>query len=573
MRFDKNEFIASLYDRINGENDERSIADWVCKNTTIKGQPYSFKGHEFQREIINDMHPYLCVKKLSQVGLTECSIRKSIAFLHKNPGTNVLYSFPTTQMKKQNAMTRIKPIFINDFPANVGDSRSTDVMQLGQSYLYVAANVEGDATSTPVDMIVNDEYDLSDMEFIALVNSRIQHSDFKIKQKFSTPTFQGYGVSLEYESSDKREYFYKCPHCNHWHIPKYDLEHIYIPNLPQNVSDLRVDIDKTMAAALDLHNSYVRCPKCLKPLNMKDSDGREWIAEFPERIHSRGYWVRPFSSGLLSIDYLVTQMADFSQKNQLRRGFNTVLGEEYSDSNSRLERPDIEACMITPAKQDVKQPVWVGMDVGSSWHLVIMAGRGEFIHFETIPHDKIIPRLKEILETYNVVGGAVDRHPDISTTAMIRDMSGGRIMPVVYSGMKTAEPFREVDGSVPYYKIDRTAALDSIQRGINNHTIQMLGYGELKETVIAHLRDMYRDDDISGSPRWVKMNGNDHFFHTMGYAMIAPEIKRISDFLSPTVETNNNSCVLTFGEYTKGVENINLLSYNHQQDYIKSKRW
>ena len=34
-------------------------------------------------------------------------------------------------------------------------------------------------------------------------------------------------------------------------------------------------------------------------------------------------------------------MADFVKKDQIRRGVNTVLGEEYADKNARLELKDI----------------------------------------------------------------------------------------------------------------------------------------------------------------------------------------------------------------------------------------
>ena len=128
-------------------------------------------------------------------------------------------------MKKRNSQTRFKPIFDRDFALERGSTqiRNNDIMQLGNSFLYVSANVESDATSTPVDMIINDEYDLSDQEFLALVNSRIQHSSFKIKQGFSTPTFDNYGISLEYSTSDQREFWCQCPHCNHWQIPMYNF--------------------------------------------------------------------------------------------------------------------------------------------------------------------------------------------------------------------------------------------------------------------------------------------------------------------------------------------------------------
>ena len=201
MDWNTNPYIKSIVEKIESINKDTSMAEWICNNTTLKGQPFSFKRHEFQRQILDDMHPNLCCKKLSQVGLTEGQIRKTLGFLIQNPGTNALYSFPTTEMRDRNSKTRIRPILDRDFPKFGGkegkEVRNNSIMQLGDSFLYIAGNSEADATSTPVDMIINDELDLSDMEIIALFNSRYQHSDFKIKQMFSTPTFTGYGVSLD----------------------------------------------------------------------------------------------------------------------------------------------------------------------------------------------------------------------------------------------------------------------------------------------------------------------------------------------------------------------------------------
>lgn len=574
MTLTSNEFLKKLAFRIKESKDEVTPSSWICKNTTLKSLPYSFAGHEFQRAIVDDMHPYLCVKKLSQVGLTECSIRKSVHFLHSHPGTSVLYTFPDLEMKKRNAQTRIKPIFSNDFPCENDEIRSISIMQLGQSYLYVATNVEGDATSTPVDVIINDEYDLSDMEFIALVNSRIQHSSFKIKQKFSTPTFQGYGISLEYESSDQREYFIKCPHCNHWHVPLYDTQSVYIPNLPSRVTDLKTDIDKLMASTLDFSNSYVRCRKCLKPLDLGDSSEREWVAKYPERYNSRGYWVRPFSSNLLSIDYLVSQMADFLQKQQIRRGVNTVLGEEYSDNNSRMELSDIEQAFENPKPPEVTSPVYLGLDMGMTCHLTLVSG-DDVVYFEAIHQSNVESRVSEILKEYKVIGGAVDRHPFIPTSENLRNMSNGIIQPVVYSGNKRASPFREADGSISYYNIDRTAALDAVQQKINRHKLKFYGYGNYKEIITSHLRDMYRDDSPDKAPTWVKMNGNDHFFHSLGYAFVAKEIKMVEEYLRDVSTLANNTSIAFGGDFMKPVDNFDLLNYNTNKKsvIIKSRGW
>lgn len=572
---EKNEFLERLKSRIIEGRTNKSIGDWVCENTTFgNGKHFSFTRHKFQKDILNDMHPNMCVKKLSQMGITEISIRKSIAFLSRNPGTNVLYTFPDINMKKRNSQTRFKPIFDRDFPLERGSTqiRNNDIMQLGNSFLYVSANVESDATSTPVDMIINDEYDLSDQEFLALVNSRIQHSSFKIKQGFSTPTFDNYGISLEYSTSDQREFWCQCPHCNHWQIPMYNLDNVYIPNLPDSVADLRTDIDPTLAASLDLDNAYVKCAKCGKPLDLGDDAKREWVAKYPERTHSRGYWIRPFSSDLLSIKYLVTTMADFVKKDQIRRGVNTVLGEEYADKNARLELKDIVECMQDSRIPHISKdkPCFVGIDVGVNCHLVISTNESDVVLFEVVQFDRLLDRLKELDEKYNIVCGAIDRHPQIILSNMVRDWSEKRIYPVVYGQNRDVEPHTELDGNIDYYTINRTNDLDTIKDLINTHKMKFYGYGNLKSTIIEHLRDMFRDDGEDGAqPRWKKLTGNDHFFHALGYSFVA---RKMWNVINMTGEIEDRCCIDLVGVSDKNsLYNDNLLSYDNNKNRIR--RW
>lgn len=572
-----NEFLERLQKRIVASRSSETVAEWVCNNTTLgNGASFSLYRHRFQEAILNDMHPALCVKKLSQMGITEISIRKSMCFLKNNPGTSVLYTFPDINMKKRNAQTRFKPILDRDFPAEKGDSliRNTDVMQMGNSFLYISANVEGDATSTPVDFIINDEYDLSDQEFLALVNSRIQHSNFKIKQGFSTPTFDGYGISLEYSTSDQREYWCQCEHCNHWQIPMYNLDNVYIPNLPDNVGDLRKDIDPTLAVSLDLDNAYVKCSKCGKRLNLGDDAKREWVAKYPDRTHSRGYWIRPFSSDLLSIKYLVTTMADFVKKDQIRRGVNTVLGEEYADKNSRLEIKDIMECMVDDRVPDIdkSKPCFVGIDVGVNCHLTISTNDADVVLFEVITFDKLIDRLKELNEKYNIICGAIDRHPQIILANMVRDWSEGRIYPVIYNGIRDADPHTDLSGNVDYYNINRTNALDTVKELINTHKMKFYGYGNLKSTITEHLRDMYRDDGVDGKePRWIKMTGNDHFFHSISYSFVARKIWGVMN-LDGEVEDRYCFDLIGANRDNKTLYNDNLLTYDSSRVKHTSKR-
>ncbi|MBP5468408.1 MAG: phage terminase large subunit family protein [Candidatus Riflebacteria bacterium] len=531
----RNPYLHSLIEKLKEQRTDTDMAEWVCNNTTIAGKPFSFNSYSYQRDIINDMHPNLCCKKLSQVGITEIQIRKMLGFMVMNPGTRVLYTFPTSTLKDNNSKTRIRPLVDNDFPDDSGPGgkliRNNDIIQIGGSFLYIANGSESDVTSTPADMVLNDEIDLGDSDFYSLVNSRLQNSTWKIKQSFSTPTFSGFGVSLEYQNSDQREYFIKCPHCGHWYVPMYDLNSVYIPGLPKYIQKL-TDIREEVAIDLDLDNAYVMCEKCHKPLNISDDSIREWVATYPSRVHSRGYQIRPFSTSRLSVKYLVMTIADYIKKGKIRRAYNTVLGEEYTEGDVRIDEAAIRNCFKSRLVPDVPRdrPCYIGIDEGLVCHIVVYT-EGAALEFVRTSYENLINKIKELDEKYNIIAGAIDRYPYTPLSNDIRDMTGGRIQPVVYGVGKIAEPKVEADKSISYYNCNRTMALDEVKSAITKGDIEFFGYLDQEDIIVEHLREMVREEkEGEKQPEWRKLNGNDHFFHALSYAMLAKHIHYIANW-------------------------------------------
>ncbi|WP_204307082.1 hypothetical protein, partial [Klebsiella aerogenes] len=70
---------------------------------------------------------------------------------------------------------------------------------------YITGTTEGEATSISADILMEDEVDLADQSMRSLFQSRLQGSLWKITQRFSTPTYLGYGIDAAYQASDKHE--------------------------------------------------------------------------------------------------------------------------------------------------------------------------------------------------------------------------------------------------------------------------------------------------------------------------------------------------------------------------------
>lgn len=517
----------------------QSMGDWICANTTIKKRPFSFDGYEFQRAIADDMHPNMWVKKCSQIGLTEVQIRKYLGMLTRSTGIAGIFSMPNEKMFTKTYNGRFKPIIEGDAVFNPPTSgskptRSKDQVQIRDSFGYITACTEGDATSLSADFLMHDEVDLSPQEIIALYQSRIQGSDIQITQGFSTPTFANFGVDKKYKMTDQREYIVKCQSCNHHQIPRFEPKFIHLDNYKFDVERFS-DLTTQQIGMLDLEDAYVRCEQCSNRLDLGNPATREWIATRPGVQNYRGYQVRPFSTPRLKPRYIFTQLGKYLEDGFLRGFYNTVLGEEYTNADAQVQRKDVEFAMgrgtaaIPPISSDT--PVYLGIDVGFQCHITLSYdepdGTAHFFVFETIPAAFLTRRIAELRRTYNIVQGAMDRFPYTQQANEIRDESQGVVIPIQYRGGNSLQPVYEADTKVlSHYSSSNTLVLDRLHSMITHRRIILSGYRGSKETVIDHLTDMIRDEAPDEEAVWKKNSGNDHYFHSMAFNLLA---RRVSE--------------------------------------------
>lgn len=549
------------------------FAQWICENTTLNKRPMSYKEYPFQEEIANDMHPNLSCEKCSQVGLTEIEIRKFLALLRRNTALSGIFTLPNEKMFKRIYNARIKPIIDADSifnpPMAIQPVRRMDLVQIYDSFGYITGCNEGDATSISADFLFHDELDLSPMDMISLFQSRLQNSKMKMTQAFSTPSFSGFGINARYTRSDMREYMMKCAACNHWQIPTFDMKFL-------SFGDQFVDVENPtlftpeQITDLDFDKIHVKCERCQKPLDLNDSENREWVATHPTRKHARGYKVRPFSTGRISVPYMFGQLAQYQSQNYMRGFFNTTLGEPYEDGSARIQRNEIEKVMGQPAIPDVSkdEPVFLGLDVGSICHLSLLrethGGKLEFVLFEQIPIHQLHERLHVIRDTYSIVQGCTDRYPYTPTVEALRDESAGLLMPVHYGGKAPIAASLDELGQMNYYHANRTSALDRVRSSITTEQVVLSGYGPYRETLIAHLRDNFRDERPEQEAEWKKTEGNDHFFHSMALCLLA---RRVCEHIYTRASQNLMSNVVLSGLILPAA-NTPSLNHNRGADKI-----
>lgn len=515
---------------------DSSLAEWITDHTTLRRRPFSYKRYPFQEAIADDEHPNLSVIKCSQVGLTEIQIRKFFAMLRRENGLSGIFSFPNEAMYKRNYATRMKPIIDADSvfnpPALNKPIRRMDLTQIGDSFGYVTGCGESDATSINADILFHDELDLSPSDMIGLFQSRLQGSDKRITQSFSTPTFMGYGIDRNFSLSDQHYYLTQCPSCGHRQFPLFNHSFINIPGMKFDVEHL-TDLTAEQIVEMNLKGAYVGCEKCRKPLDLTDAQYREWVPMFPERSQSRGYKMNPFSTDRLDLPYIFGQLQKYREKENLKGFFNTVLGEPFTESSAQMQREQIEKVLApngNPPTVSDDTAVYMGIDMGQVCHIVLVGdvdenGKDPFFLFDTCHALQLAERISELRKVYNIVQVCVDRYPYTPTVDAFRENTNGLVMPIHFGGNAAVQPKLDESGELIYYIANRTSMLDRVRTVIVNGTAVLSGYMGYKETLITHLRDMVRDETIlEKEPDWKKLNGNDHFFFAAGYALLARRV-------------------------------------------------
>jgi hypothetical protein len=560
------DFRSQLRQRFAEDSINMSQSEWIERNTHLRKKQFSFDGYEFQRQIVDDMHPEINVIKCSQIGLTEVQLRKFAAFLTRTTAVNAIFSLPTDVMFKRVSQTRFAPLIEGEQVFNMSSDgkpvRSVGLYQINQSFGFFTGGKESDATSINADALFQDEIDLADQEMLALYQSRLQGSSHQITQSFSTPTFEGFGIHKGFQASDQHEYMLKCEGCNHYNIPYFTPKFICLPGLSGDINDLS-EIDSEIADKLDLGAAYIRCESCGRRLNTADPSLRSWVPRYPGR-RTRGYRVSPFCvHRIAKPSYIVDQLIKYKAKDAIRRWYNTVLGEAYNDASARISEADILAVMRGEAKVTIGgEPVFIGIDVGLTCHIIIAhMGHGypTVIDFRQVTADVLVDEVKQILVDFNVIGGCIDRNPYTPMANEIRDLSHGRILPVEYAGSPGAANVQMINDELDqlsHVRGNRTVMLDAVAGAIRKRKIALYGYGRLQRLILDHLQDMVRmelethsvtKDEIPA--RWQKLTGNDHFFHALAYMLYALRVHTTLDFHQedPRTETQVTNIIIPMG--------------------------
>lgn len=519
------------------------LAKWIENNTFINGKPFSFKNHEYQERILSDPSPELVIRKSAQTGISEMSMRMSVALVMVMPGAfRIGYTLPTATAATAYAKTRFNAI-VNTSPtlraaissADI-DSADTKTFGVNRELYFKGAATGNAAISTTLDMLVHDEISFSDQQVVGDYHSRVLHSPYKWKVKLSTPTFPGDPIDTEFGNSRRHFNMCRCNHCSHVFIPDY-YEHVKIPGFTGELES----ITKEMLPLLRYEEAHIECPNCGRQPSLQPQH-REWVCENPSEKHiAAGYQVSPFDApNIVTVPDLIIASTSYANKSKFKQ---FSLGKPAEDSESGLTVDDLNSAGVEAASTPFNTHV-MGIDLGMVCHFSVgsvgVDGCLGVVHYERVPLAKFRERYWSLKQQFRITIVVSDIQP---YTDLIMGLSADdpNLFGASYVSRNGIELFdvkeREDDPDnavvgVKQVHVNRNAAFDHLLAEFREGRVWIRKLGDW-EVLKAHLQDMKRASATlrngEFTSQWQKSSkGQDHYHHSLLYLSIAAKMRGIA---------------------------------------------
>ena len=524
-----------------GTRDMSRMSAWIVDHTRHpkdKLTPWSFANHEMQIDIANDQHHHTKVRKCSQVGLSELSVRLSLGMLSIFSGSTAIYTLPTAKFASKFAKSRINPVVeasrtLSDLVPPGADS--AELKQFGSSFLYVVGTSgQSSPISIPADMLVRDEVDFSNQALLSMFFSRLGHAEEGgWIRDFSTPTVDKYGISADFDSTTKGRYVVKCYHCSD-RVALDPFRDVIIPGYDGKLVEFeKEDLDNP---GYDIANAALLCPTCRNEVtqaNLMDASTREWVHANPD-AEMGGYQVMPFDVPF--VNPLAKTIKAIDQYERKADWVNFEWGKPYQDADNSFLASVIKANTVVqfiPAGPFAAQGCVAGLDIGkTSWIVIgkrLSGGKAvDIIYAEQIRQDDddhLFKRTMELMKWFGVVRLVVDAGPDFST---VLKLIGKSLVDQVYgcyyvrTGKKNLSAI-DVKMEEQVVVVGKVDSFNITSKAVNTGLVRFPRCQEMA-TIQSHCENMRRvsSKDSQGEMKtaWVNV-GPDHYANALNYLMIA----------------------------------------------------
>lgn len=543
------DYLQRLKDAVSSTSAFGRLSFWIEEHTTLAGRPYSFKGHEYQRAILDSKHPNQVTIKPSQVGATELSSRLALAFVAVSRSLVALYLLPTVGEAQRFAKSRLDDIIAGSkyMRENIAaGSDSSSFKKIGTSQCFIHGTFGRAVISIPASLLVIDERDFCNQENCKTAESRLSHSPIYnerldvrgIRRNLSTPTVPNYGVSGLYEKSNQQKRLCKCNSCKEWFWPSYF--DIVIPGHEVNLREATATELSVLESQGKIDTAVLLCPNCHNIVT-KDNlqhPSREWVAERPSEHLIEGFAITPFDLP----DYHTPQSLlrkRIEYEDEVGHFYNFTLGIPYADSsNSVLPGVVRENTVLNPSYPDSNtiSGTVMGLDVGkTSWLTVAKPFRvnGEVelhviwleqIRINANDEESLVATVAQRIKQFKCVRCVVDAMP--YTSDMIR------LQGLFPEGLVLLNSYVLTDRKLPNFIVDektfevkshRTKVIDACVKAVNTSKVKFPIHPDIM-TLDKHLQGMKRVDRLNDKAEmessWQKV-GADHYMHSLTYCHMA----------------------------------------------------
>ncbi len=411
-------------------NNYISIIDWLLHGNNgkpiknEKGDPIEFKSHMFLYDIYTDESPNIVCLKAAQVGMSTLEVLKN----HYDASTrkmDIIYVLPTDSDVNLFVGGKVNRIITQNecLLADVKDKDSIEQKQVGNSMIYYRGSWTPRATiMVTADRIVNDEKDSCSQENVKEFEARLQHSKYKQKHVFSHPSVPGFGVDIEWQESDQKEWFITCPHCKRQQFLSWDL---------LEPTKMSIDIDKHIFV----------CKYCHSELSDKDRANGQWKAKIIK--DSKGNRIKPKYSGyhisLLMAPWVSAKdiLDKYNDKDSTEQFFyNKVLGLPYIGKGNKLTKEQL----LDNLDEKIPYPtiddrVVLGIDTGLKLDYVIGTKYGLIYNSDA----KDYAELDRIMERWPKAIAIIDGGGDLIGSRAFHEKWKGRCFLCFLQGDKISD--------------------------------------------------------------------------------------------------------------------------------------
>lgn len=516
-----------------------TICDFITQHTYLKGKPFSFIGHEYQKEILEDPAQTIVIQKGAQLGISEMSARMALARCALIDGFSTIYTLPSAGAAGSFMQSRISPLietspYLKELVSK--DVDNVSVKKFSNSWLYLkGCSQDSQALSVPCDLLIGDEVNNSDQDVLTLFDSRLIHSEYQLRVFLSTPSIPQYGISRMFDQSKRKYNMCQCSACNEWFIPDYHL-HTVIPGYSNDLDE----VTKQHFAKPDFRwmDSYIACPKCKSSVDMHTAK-RQWVVENPDDAFiDSGYQISPFDCSNVKVSAIVRSSVNFER---LVDFYNQRLGKSLEDRETALALEELEATLIHDYPGGALSYV-MGLDTGNTCWATVCAVLPDqtmiIVKTEAIPLHKTLERTLELQRQYKIRMIVVDRGPLTELTYQIQQKVRNSFA-AVFVQSKNIDLFKVIDREqergegvegMRQVNIAKNACMDVLMSLVRNKQVLKVSDDTDKQW-FTHMMDNKRVQAFQNGElvyTWVKTLKVDHWHMALVYAMVASRMLGVS---------------------------------------------